>query len=136
MKENREYIPQELQELFIPYELAWKLQHYNSKEEEVKKRALFNTECIAFWNHYQEVHFNHTYDKYADHLKAPMYQQVVDWFIEKHNIHPCYGSNHSGWYWSITKTNGTTIKEQSDYNYFKTHYEALTKAIMESLKLI
>jgi hypothetical protein len=77
---------------------------------------------------YREVKPNYT--------PAPLLQQMVDWLIEKHEIHPCYGSNHSGWYWLITKTNGTTIKEQSDCDYFTSHYEALNKAIEESFKLI
>ena len=69
-------------------------------------------------------------------LTSPTYQQIIDWFIVKHEIHPCYGSNHSGWYWNITKTNGTTIKEQTDCNYFEKHYEALNRSIEEAFKLI
>jgi hypothetical protein len=65
-----------------------------------------------------------------------IYHSIADWFINTHNIHPIYGSNHSGWYWNITKTNGTTIKEQDDCNYFSTHFEALNKSIEEAFKII
>ena len=78
MKESREYIPQDLRELFVPYELAWQLQNYNSKKGEAAGKELFSKECVAFWNHYQEMHMNYTYDGYAQHLKAPTYQQVMD----------------------------------------------------------
>ena len=145
MKESREYIPKDLQPLFVPYEIAWKLQHYNSKEEEVRNRGLFNGECIAFWNHYQEVHFNHTYDQCAIHLKAPMYSQVIDWFREKHKIYisisldsysepyklvPCI---------QIMDETLTYVNKQNYYGHFDNkigYYEALNKAIEEALKLI
>jgi hypothetical protein len=120
-----------MKKLFLPYELAIKA-----------KEKGFDEKCFAWYNCGNTIEYfgdDLQLDMYAgekDRPLAPLYQQIVDWFIEKHNIHPNYGSNHSGWYWNITKTNGTTIKDQSDYNYFSTHYEALNKAIEESFKLI
>lgn len=140
MKENIE-IPKELRELFIPYELAYHLQHPNPKEV---KYSAFDTECIAFWNHYREVHFNHTYDDYARHLKAPMYQQVVDWFRDKHNIEiycqNYYRGNKDYKAEYEIRINGKQLS--NDYSssssvvLYAKYYEALTKAIEEALKLI
>ena len=73
---------------------------------------------------------------YSNTILAPTRQDVIDWFISKHHIFPHYGPNHSGWYWSICKTNGTGIKEQEDCEYFETHYEALDEAISQAIKHI
>lgn len=128
-----------MKHLFIPYELAV-----------IAKEKGFNEPCIAFYDSFLlsnepgiftyctlEPKKNDVFilGKVKRVCTAPIYQQLLDWFIVKHNIHPGYGSNHSGWYYEITKTNGTTIKNQFDEDYYKTHYEALNKAIEEAFKL-
>lgn len=64
-----------MEDLFVKYNTAQKLRDLG-----------FNKPCIAFWNHYREVHLNVTYDMAHYHLKAPLIQQVNDWILEEFGI--------------------------------------------------
>lgn len=116
-----------MEKLFIPHKTG---------VPTLAKEKGFDEPCLAKYDNNGDFGMILNRSSITGQVAAPTYDQIVNWFIEKHNIHPNYGSNHSGWYWVVTKTNGTTIKEQSDCNYFKTHYEALTESIKEAFKLI
>lgn len=55
-----------------------------ASKEELSFWIPFDEKCDAFWNHYQEL--NNTYAHFAHHLKAPTYDQVVDWFKETYSL--------------------------------------------------
>ena len=50
---------------------------------------------------------------------------ILDFFIKEKKVFVEVYSNHSGWGWIITKTNGTTIKEIEDYKFYETYDKAL-----------
>lgn len=138
MEENREYLPEGIRELFVPYTIAWNLQHPSSKSEEERGAKLFDKECIAFWNHYQEAHMNHTYDEYADLLKAPMFEQVVGWLRDKHNIYfevrTLYTVTSCIYSFSLMYMEGHTYIETPIEG--GKYYDALTRAIEAAIKII
>ena len=74
---------------FVPYELARDLRELG-----------FDGECIAFWNNYRELHLNSTYEFFDSHLKAPLYQQAVQFLAPKllHNYRIIV-VKESGAYW-------------------------------------
>jgi len=137
MEENREYIPQAIRESFIPYELALNLQHPNTKEV---KYPAFDTECIAFWNHYQEIHFNHTYSEYNQHLKAPTYDQIIDWLYKQGislEVYTCSDDLGKTFNHMIRKVGRKLYEIKSlDNKCVPNRYEAYNKGIKEALKLI
>ncbi len=149
-QENMSDIPKEISELFVPYLLARELQHYNSKEDEIKKRVLFEDKCIAFWNDYRELHFNHTYHLSENFLKAPMYQQVINWFKDKHQIFidlqtDCTSAPKYCYEINIFKGNpkdlterewGWTEHKSTNWFLYRKREEAYDKAIKEALQLI
>jgi hypothetical protein len=108
-----------MKHLFIPYELALKL-----------KEKGFNEPCFGFY--IQGVLHPKLPDSTTILLHAPLYQQVIDWFREKHDIFisPENRNEHlivRGW-------NRKTCEHfVGDSNEPK---EALNKAIEEALKLV
>lgn len=124
-----------MKNLFVPYKIALQL-----------KEKGFNEECIGYWwdknwmrdtqKEVKEVHHlslptNH--NKLPSRVSSILYQQVIDWFREKHNIMLelhwqegtqnysfCYGYKAGKWFFP---------KETSNY------YQSLNKAIEEALKL-
>ena len=125
-----------MKHLFVPYDIALAL-----------KEKGFDESCLAFYYGQLkklEIGFNWLSEGCRNSLiesfiAAPLYQQVCDWFREKHNIH----IDVSHWrkqpvgdeIWDNcyqTFING----DAGDVSIFRTYYEALTKAIEEALKLI
>lgn len=80
-----------------------------------------------------EISWKRTGSNYTN-VDAPLYQQVQDWFREKHNIsielHWQQGSQ--GWSYCYGYNAGDWFFPKETYKY----YEALTKAIEEAIKLI
>ncbi len=76
---------------------------------------------------------------------APLYQQLIDWFRDKHNIHIVidFNSDDLGYSYCVyyKKENGK-IGERSGHGHDEiiekefTYYEALNKALVEAFKLI
>ena len=119
-----------MKHLFLPYELALML-----------KEKGFNEPCLG---RYRDKKFQ-LYSVIKEHcynsdpisnkdISAPLYQQVIDWFREKHNIMIevhwqegtqnysfCYGYKAGKWFFP---------KETLNY------YPAYSQAIEEALKLI
>lgn len=151
-----------MREIFVPKDIAQKL-----------KEKGFDEDCLAvYYGRYQKgelsVIHQHggssvTGESNSDHkgitefeiCTAPTFEQVQNWFREKHNLHfyiVPYGDMRT---WSISGLEGWEFpnvaridkKERDDrlfYNVrqkymnvkFNTYYEALTEAINEGLKLI
>jgi len=126
-----------MEKLFVPYELAVKL-----------KEKGFDEDCLKFWNFYQNSKKVNLYDHKDDlaifNIKAPIFQQVIDWFRDKYNI--CISSDGI-----LNKTieplaiwfmpNVYTIQEEYESPFdsdsiVSDYYKALNIAIEEALKLI
>lgn len=68
-----------MKHLFVSYELAV-----------LAKEKGFEQECLAHYNKQEELilsgHTQYALDKYNLGIQAPIYQQLIDWFREKHKI--------------------------------------------------
>lgn len=124
-----------IKDLFVSYEIAKKL-----------KEKGFNEPCLAY-TVTDNIRGDQT-EMFKDGAilrnsetpvtTAPLYQQVVDWFREEHNIIPiskiCSNNKYLN---DVVKNN---MEEETIFStksaYHKTYYEALTKAIEEAIKLI
>ena len=85
----------------------------------------------------QEFVFNN--DTIDEACTAPLYQQIIDWFEEKHNIiillHFMMGTNE--WTYWIKKADGTIISSDIMISEaYGSKYKALDKGIEKAFKLI
>ena len=113
---------------FVSYELALKL-----------KEKRFDEPCLASYDEQQVLIIEkrtalEINTLLREWVLAPLYQQVIDWFREKHFIWiHIDGSQHLKIVYVISHSKDLFKKhEQIEYSY----YEALDKAIEEALKLI
>lgn len=124
--------------LFIPYELA-----VTAKEKG------FSELCITCYDFNTHELINPIHDKFIPscrngevgiiglNITAPLYQQIVDWFREKHKIKFNFNTEVSDdqmiEFTHLTEDEwiGYTITIQK-----KSYYEAFDKAIEEAFKLI
>lgn len=133
-----------MKHLFVSYEIAKML-----KEKGFNEPCLtsYNNECnlCSVWNlsdedieeeelmeDTQESLYCKNSTNENDYITAPLYQQVVDWFREKHGL--------SIWVEPATLSYRYYIlSDDNKWEGFKEpkgYYEALTKAIEEAIKLI
>ena len=150
-----------MEEQFVTYEIALKL-----------KELGFDEECLAYYdikmlfpveqplpdefnttktnNIYYNNDFHYTSIKLEDDIIiAPLYQQVTDWFREKHNIHIEIEltDNTMQFYYQYcivdSKNRECHDEDMIDqatriYNYnekFNTFYEVREKAILKAIEL-
>src|SRR5688572_12501441 len=133
-----------MKHLFIPYPLAV-----------IAKEKGFDENCLA-WYHKYKIDDKPTdiLIRYLDWKKqpayskkdesvipAPLYQQIIDWFEEKHGLiistDQTIGSSrwrYTGW--NDEKFKGEWLDVPSSKWKYKTKYEALNKAIEEAFKFI
>lgn len=137
-----------MKELFVPYELALKLKERGFDEpclafyNEKHLLLSFGEKLNVFWNSNKKIHYNRSIYNLFNESKckktmcnAPLYQQVIDWFREKHDILIFVSAYKKDKY--IYQLYSYDDKELSDISeWIFTYYEALTKAIEEALKLI
>ena len=80
-----------MKEQFVTYEIALKL-----------KELGFDEECLSFWFKKEhklsieitygglirmcEINKNSQYDNISNYISAPIWQQAIDWLLEKHNL--------------------------------------------------
>lgn len=118
-----------MKHLFVPYDIARQL-----------KEKGFNEPCLG---HYYERDNEQVIVIYGEFppdtskwLSAPLYQQVIDWFRDKHNVIISVEPRKNG----VFKGNREYfISGEWRSNYtedYMDYYGALTKAIEEALKLI
>jgi len=129
-----------MKHLFIPYELAL-----------IAKEKGFNEPCIAFINlsmynlpsqkdriiiEYSVLGNFEYYNDSSHILSVPIYQQIFDWFREKHGIEiwvsPNIGYTRTTYTWHRT---GDLIST-THRNNFEIYNEALISSIEEAFKLI
>ena len=124
-----------MKHLFVPYEIAL-----------LAKEKGFDEHCLAYHSFYKDNNGLFTMCKAGsaknsvEQVTAPLYQQLVDWFREKHYflINIIDGNTKNEWWFQVIdlKNNPTvasTIEKDTVYN---TYYEALNKALEESFNLI
>lgn len=130
-----------MEELFVPYDLALKL-----------KEKGFDLDCLGFYGDDGKLYFDQPVSNFCDGINplytvAPLFQQVIDWFREKHDIYvfvaPFVNYNvknlqfttcvvFTGRYGREWRHNPFCPKEGDEL--FNDYYKALTKAIEEALK--
>jgi hypothetical protein len=119
-----------MKNLFVPYELAVKL-----------KEKGFDEPVLCYYNREHNLtsnispkdwHLNLPYSVSEDCVKAPIYQQIVDWFLDKHNMYLTVTKDRIyKWYATFEKYEQYyEIGNGSDY------YACFNKAIENSLKYI
>jgi hypothetical protein len=132
-----------MKHLFVPYEIAL-----------ILKEKSFDENCFA-WYHCPTTYENEELNKYTlkidrpplnlfkngggTLLIAPLYQQVIDWFREKHKLNIVFTqSKHNGcWLYTIEGLDGTIIDDGKNYHdLYRSYPIARIKAIEETLKLI
>ncbi len=113
--------------VYVPYYLhpnKWHLQSINNTllNSEIKQNDSHKLDFTGYLNSVP-AHFG------LKQIAAPLYQQVTDWFRDKHGIHiqnDCLSYKIAGGHFQTVESP----------RVFKSFYEALTKAIEEALKLI
>lgn len=139
MKENQFEI---IENQFVPYEMALKL-----------KQLGFNERCVAHWwwpkqpSLYIDQRFANSQSQMKDGVKilclAPLWQQIIDWFREKHQLFVLLcPERDNGFGFKIlnikTKTN-ITHEELGNFEIeprFDIYEEAREQAILKALTLI
>ncbi len=121
-----------MQKLFIPYELAV-----------IAKEKGFDEPCIAVYLEDKKLYLC-GYSNKTNGTLTPLYQQIIDWFREKHNTVINVYANASGYLFEFhdSALKGGTHRYDSGFDgpnaggCWDNYYEALNKAIEESFKLI
>lgn len=104
------------------------------------KELGFNELCFGFY--YNENNFEIAIpdvvevicDKF-NHIKAPLWQQVIEWFRNLHNIYiwisysKGYDNPYSGYIITLNKTNGITT------GYSKSYEESRKRVILKAIEL-
>jgi len=122
-----------MEHLFVPYKIALEL-----------KEKGFNEPCLGFFKE-EKFHtcFSFAYnqeeaEKFYKAISAPLYQQVMDWFREKHNIHLAVDFEYLTNKYDVMFQEKTKGRWERYTRYYAsvTYNEALNKGIEEALKLI
>lgn len=117
-----------MKNLFIPYNLALIAKEKGFSQKEGFRYYAGNGDKL--WNYNGKLG--------SDGIIAPLYQQIVDWFREKHKIQitVCFNEyavkSCNGYYYTFDK--GT--RRQNWDGQSKKYYETLNNAIEEAFKLI
>jgi len=140
----------EINKLFVPYEIAKQLKqkgfdepclgHYQDNIEMFSYKPINGKLNLGFLGECKSEPYkwNSTPKwgvKSQVFYSAPLYQQVVDWFREKHKI--CIQISQHDYMWGYSMYN--TFPPYKSYKWVyeeKDYYEALNKAIEDTLKLI
>lgn len=131
-----------MKHLFTPYPLAI-----------LAKEKGFDEPCLAYWEVHKHdqciVYWKKPWDdkritnSFLDSINAPIYQQIVDWFREKHGIYISVGIDQ---YINKMLVDYTINKEDTGEKFgfmhikresgIEDYYQAIDKAIEEAFKLI
>jgi hypothetical protein len=135
-----------MKNLFVPYEIAKSLKEKGFVEPCFSYYMCYN--LIKFPDKYKEPDlidfviddvinkidfYNHNQHEMT--VSAPLYQQVTDWFREKHEIEIyCLKQIEEDEYGGIVRWSG--VEDISSKSCFPDYCQALEAAILEALKLI
>lgn len=116
------------EELFVDYDIALKL-----------KKLGFNEECLYYYDSFAYVGsssaFWQNYNTSENLVSRPLWQQVIDWLREKHNLIVYVRSTYKPleadkkYYISFIDSWGCLENYDLDYN------EAIKKVIIKALEL-
>ena len=118
-----------MRDLFVSYELAVKL-----------KEKGFDEPCFGYyadgnWSVFADTTTCNTNSEFGFYPTSPLYQQVIDWFREKHEIEiHAVKQIEEDEYGGIVGWVG--VEDYSSKSCKPTYYEALNEAIKKALKLI
>lgn len=126
-----------MEHLFVPYALALTLKEKGFDEPSLTYYKSGQLQLLS-WN-FDDDTFNKFSSRSKKWVSAPLYQQVVDWFREKYDLHISVASMGLGY---VGQHNNTPVPHTWDIDKrwdgepTKDYYEALTAAITHALKLI
>ena len=114
---------------FVTYEVALKL-----------KELGFDEECLGYFGIQNELKIEISYNSdpnliRRNFISAPLWQQVIDWFREKHNIYiyikPVFDNlDKSEMYqWEMKIKNRVFIKNGDYKDFYETREQGILKAI-------
>lgn len=117
--------------LFISFELALQL-----------KDMGFNEPCLALYHAYNKEHKMVNIpiqNKFCDknQISSPLYQQVIDWFRDKHQIYiqPQKQFHNKGF--KIGKIVIGEVSYNGPWNKkYDTYYEALNEGILKGIEIL
>jgi len=119
-----------MKHLFVPSEIAI-----------LAKKNGFNESCLGYYNevaHNGKWAFdNRVWENATNYVPAPLYQQMIDFFIKKGIVISIY-NNASGYLWDMAKAEGGTHIAGSEFSgpnesgCWDEYYEALTAAFVRS----
>ena len=122
-----------MEEQFIPYEQALKLEELG-----------FDEECLAYQNNTLIIYDNEEFSKNSQFVgntvAIPLWQQVIDWLREKHkiNIYPEPTYSLTEYSFKVITVHGKSKKQEywdgmgKTYN---TYQEAREQAILKAIEL-
>ena len=118
--------------LFVPYEIAI-----------VAKSQGFNEPCLAYYERQQLsniVEYSNSKLRQENLINgqclAPTYQQLFDWFREKHDRYLCYTYRNDDGQWLIWFERVSSEDVEYTIHEHSSYYEALNKALEEAFKVI
>jgi hypothetical protein len=135
-----------MKEQFVTYDIALKLKELGFNE---KCFAEYNESKVLLYLYPHECFHGYCniddFEPFADILsiKAPLYQQVIDWLREKHDLHinviTRYHELYNKRYWQFTifrisQPNNNRV-EESDFMY-DTFDKNIKQAILKAIELI
>lgn len=119
-----------IQNQFCSYEIALAL-----------KELGFDEECFAFFNEtyeqgyiqYSDIKYSRNYNGQIHLVSSPLWQQVIDWFRENHDLH-IYNEMIGGEYY------GSIDDPSKDYciwqtKSLKSYYKVRKQAILKAIEL-
>lgn len=121
----------DIKDLFAPYEIA-----VMAKEKGFDERCLGYKNSERFLYNYEYDWFTNDKQKLTDFIAAPLYQQIVDWFRDKHKIHLAVYPIKNKWDGDIRIITGNVNSSPYSFSGCSSYYEAFNKAIEEAFKLI
>lgn len=123
-----------MKHLFVPYELAFLAQQKEFNEECIDEFC--NNDDLIYYKKGELIGIGNS-DNYLikntkdeRYIAAPLYQQLVDWFEEKHNLQ-VYAYKHKETY------TGVVLSQEGNYKFkkCKNKNEALNLALTQAFKL-
>lgn len=133
---------------FVPYNIALKLKELGFDEEcfdyyVPKGKAISDIFNNNFELKKYNSETNHIYG-YVGLVSRPLWQQAIDWFREKHNLHIQlhYNTQAITWEYRVYMLNEFIHYSPHNKVYFnteaiyKTYYDSLTAAILKAINLI
>ena len=121
-----------MKHLFVPYKLAEKLKEKGFDEPCLGR---YRDKKFQLYSVIKEHCYNSDPISHKD-ISAPLYQQVIDFFREKHNINIEVQYRNTDHVYLVTLYPMQPRTTLDVVGKFKNYYDALNKAIEEALKLI